>query len=50
MKNLEWDECLCKCYITHSKYAKSWEWVECSCKCYITQSKYEKSWARGMFM
>jgi hypothetical protein len=24
MKNLEWDECLCECYISQSNYEKPW--------------------------
>jgi hypothetical protein len=35
MKNLEWDNCFCKCYISYD---------------YCSQRKYEKSWVRQMFM
>jgi hypothetical protein len=56
--NLEWDECLCKCYITIvlKVKMKKLEWDECLCKCYITivlivnKELYQKSWLRWMFM
>jgi hypothetical protein len=56
MRNLEWDECLCECYISQSKYEKPCECYisqskyEKPCECYISQSKYEKPWVRWMFM
>jgi hypothetical protein len=59
MKNLEWHNCLCKCYTSYHCYTqvsiKNLEWDECLCKCYTSyhcysQSKYKKSWVRWMFM
>jgi hypothetical protein len=39
IKIIEWDKCLCKCYI-----------YDCSYECYIcdwcSQNKYEKCWVR----
>jgi hypothetical protein len=65
MKNLEWDECLCECYILKVNL-KNIEWGQCfyvnvtydCCRSqsnmrnieWLFQSKYEKYRVRSMFM
>jgi hypothetical protein len=55
-KKLEWDECLCKCYIW--LLFSKWIWkslsernvyVNVTYEC-CSQSEFEKTWVRGMFM
>jgi hypothetical protein len=50
IENLGWEECLCKCYISESKYWKPFGWDECLCECHISQRKHEKTWVRWKSM
>jgi hypothetical protein len=56
LKKLEWDECLCKCYIW--LLFSKWIWKSLSERnVYVnvtyegcSQSEFEKTWVIGMFM